>query len=185
MPVNKWAVCSKLQCSCQCGKERTVFGASLTFSHLCVSMRADAPIRRVCAWMYRSTHCSRLTFPQECPGTLQLLADAGRVERRAHVRDVHIHICPPRHQSLHAAVMTCKVMEREDGNQLVPSQNNSPRLSPRVTLRFIFKVIFPPCRSWYVLWSLVKTLKFTEIYKLWVLFDHKHVVHDVIITICC
>lgn len=49
-----------------------------------------------------------LTFPQEPPGTLQLLADAGCVERRAQMRNVHVHICTPRDQSLHTAVMTWK-----------------------------------------------------------------------------
>lgn len=48
-----------------------------------------------------------LTFPQELPGTLQLLADAGCIERCAQVRNVHVHICPPSHQSLHTTVMTC------------------------------------------------------------------------------
>lgn len=60
-----------------------------------------------CMELHGAAWSCRPTFPQEFPGTLQFLTDAGSVERRSQVRNVCIHICPPSHQHLHTAIMTC------------------------------------------------------------------------------
>ena len=90
--------------------QKNAFCEAFNFAGATLYLRICSHGMCACLWkgMQRSTLCCVLTFPQEFPGTFQLLADTGCIERCTQVRNVHIHIRPPSHQSLHTTVMTCK-----------------------------------------------------------------------------